>query len=329
MRASVIVITRNRANSISETLEALSKLDYPDFEVLVVDSSDEAEKGPTEKLVAQFGARYIFEPRRGQALARNTAIPLTTGEVIAFTDDDCIPAKDWLARKVQSYSDPAVYACTGRVVKHNEGDASQLFEEVAGQDLGGERRIFTREDIRFGIGFLLSNVLKVFAKHMKSGAPVPWCLGHGSSMSFRREAFRQNGGFDERYGWGRPLGGCEDIEILYRTLKSNHAVIYEPAAVVRHKHRFTTDEVFKTRYIYSYGGAGFMRQNQQDALMVFSFYGRLLQLLIKSAQYKVLGKKDLAKSFNSDLRGFMDGWASYRKFARESRSQPSDQPRKL
>ena len=329
MRASVIVITRNRSHSISETLEALSKQDHSDYKVLVIDSSDGAEKEATSKLVAQFGAEYFHEPRRGQALARNTGIPLASGEVIAFTDDDCIPAKDWLSKKVQNFSDPTIWACTGRVVKHSDGDASQLFEEVAGQDLGGERRVFTQQDIHFGPGMLLANATKVFAKHMKSSAPVPWCLGHGSSMAFRREAFRQNGGFDERYGWGCPLGGCEDIEILYRTLKAGQKTAYEPAAVVRHKHRFTAEEVFKTRYIYSYGGAGFMRQNQKDMLMVFMFYGRLLQLLIKSAQYKLLGKKELAKSFGSDLRGYLDGWKSYRKFARVSRTHPSDQPRKL
>jgi glycosyltransferase involved in cell wall biosynthesis len=329
MRASVIVITRNRAHSITETLAALARQEHPDFEVLVVDSSDGADREQTAKLATQFGAKYFHEPRRGQALARNTGIPLATGEVIAFTDDDCIPAPDWLAKKVRNFSDPEIWACTGRVVKHNDGDASQLFEEVAGQDLGGERRVFTREDIRFGPGMLLANATKVFAKHMKSSAPVPWCLGHGSSMSFRREAFRQNGGFDERYGWGRPLGGCEDIEILYRTLKSGRKTVYEPGAVVRHKHRFTAEEVFQTRYIYSYGGAGFMRQNQEDWLMVFMFYGRLLQLLIKTAQYKVTGSRELAKSFGSDLRGFLDGWKSYRKFARESRSQLGDQPRKI
>src|ERR1022692_5131812 len=101
MRASVIVITRNRSGSIAETLEALSKLDYADFEVLVVDSSDEAEKTKTAQVAATFGAKYIFEPQRGQALARNTAIPLATGEILAFTDDACIPAADWLGQKAE------------------------------------------------------------------------------------------------------------------------------------------------------------------------------------------------------------------------------------
>jgi GT2 family glycosyltransferase len=193
-----------------------------------------------------------------------------------------------------------------------------LFEEVAGQDLGPTKRAFTKKDIKFGVGFFLANFVKVFAKHMKSGAPVPWCLGHGSSMAIRREAFKQNGGFDERYGWGRPFGGCEDIEIFYRTLNCGRVLVYEPAAVIRHKHRFSAEEVFKTRYIYSYGGAAFMRVHCSNPLMFFQFCGRLVQLVIKTAQYKVSGKQDLAQSFGCDLRGFLDGWTSYRKFVKEN-----------
>ena len=329
MKASIIVITRNRSHSIGETLDALTKQDCRDREILVVDSSDPAEAESTAKRVAQSGAKYIFEPRRGQALARNTGIRAASGDVIAFTDDDCIPAADWLSQKLRDFEDRSVWACTGRVMQHERGDASELFEEVAGQDLGQTRRVFTKDDLRFGPGVLLGNALKVFAKHMKSGAPVPWCLGHGSSMAFAREAFRQNGGFDERYGWGNPIGGCEDIEILYRTLMSGHSVVYEPAAVIRHKHRFSAEEVFKTRYIYSYAGAGFMRHKKKSALMVFQFWGRLLQLLIKTGQYKVLRNERLGKSFSSDLRGFLDGWAAYRKFAREGRFKPGTEPTKL
>jgi O-antigen biosynthesis protein len=321
MQASIIVITRNRSASIAESLEALSGQECPEFEVLVVDSSDEPEREPTAKVVRQYGAKYVLEPRRGQALARNTGMRQASGKILAFTDDDCIPAKDWLAQKVRNFAAPAVWGCTGRVVQYSRSEASDLCEEVAGQDLGCDRRVFTGKDIQVGAGFLLGNLTKVFSKHMKSSAPVPYCIGHGSSMCFRREAFEQIGGFDERFGGGAPLGGCEDMEMLYRTLKSNHSIVYEPLAVVRHKHRLTKEEVFKTRYVYSFAGAAFMRQYHRDALMLVMFYGRLLQLVLKSTQYRLTGNKELAQSFKSDLRGFMAGWAAYRKFAQDSSAQ--------
>ena len=335
MRASIIVCTRNRAGSIPETLEALSRLEGADFEILIVDSSSGADKEKTAELAKKFSAKYVAEPRPGLALARNTGVANTTGEIIVFTDDDCIPLKDWLAQKIKNYSDPNVWACTGRVIQHHTGGASDLFEEVAGQDLGGEKRTFTPEDVRGGIGFLLKNIGKVFAKHMKSRAPAPFGIGHGSSLSFRREFFEKTGGCDERFGAGAPFKGCDDLEMLYRVLKSGHSIIYEPAATVRHKHRLTSDseassavrnqressadEVYKTRYVYSFAGAAMMREFRKDLPMFFMFYGRLLQLVIKTAQYKLTGKTELAKSFGSDLRGFVDGIAAHKRFSKAAK----------
>jgi glycosyltransferase involved in cell wall biosynthesis len=343
MKASVIVCTRNRAGSIPETLEALSRLENADFEILIVDSSSGADKEKTAELAKKFGAKYVAEPRPGLALARNTGVANTAGEIIVFTDDDCIPAKDWLAQKIKNYSVPNVWACTGRVIQHHTGGASDLFEEVAGQDLGGEKRTFTPEDVRGGVAFLLKNLGKVFAKHMKSRAPAPFGIGHGSSLSFRREFFEKAGGFDVRFGAGAPFKGCDDLEMLYRVLKSGHSIVYEPAAVVRHKHRLTSDakastvvrnqreasadEVYETRYVYSFAGAALMWEHHQSARMFVMFCGRLVQLLIKNIQYKIQRNPALAQSFKSDLRGFLDGWAACRKLSDETPSavQPDGQ----
>jgi glycosyltransferase involved in cell wall biosynthesis len=325
MRVSVIVCTRNRADSIGKTLTAVSQMEASPFELLVVDSSTEQEREETVKRAREFGAKYVLEPRRGLNIARNSGLANASGEIVAFTDDDCLPAKDWLSKKLRNFADPSVWACTGRVVQHSREGASDLFEEVAGQDLGGERHVFSNEDIRFGFGFLLGNLLKVFSKHMKSSAPVPYCIGHGSSMAFRKEIFGKIGSFDERFGNGAPLGGCDDTEMLYRILKSGHRIVYEPSAVVRHKHRFAAEDVFKTRYGYSFGNATFMREYRGDALMFVMFHGRLFQLVIKTLQYKLLGKKELAQSFSSDLRGFLDGWSTSRKMSKKpgTQSKPS------
>lgn len=334
MQATVIVCTRNRAGSISESLEALAALNCPDFEVLVVDSSSGEEKDRTAALAKKFGAKYVAEPRPGLSLARNTGIAAAAGEIIAFTDDDCVPEKDWLKQKLKNYEEPSVWACTGRVVQRHTGGASDLFEEVAGQDLGAEKRAFSPADVAGGLGFLLSNAGKVFAKHMKSSAPVPFGIGHGSSLSFRKAVF-EGGGFDVRFGAGAPFKGCDDIEMLYRVLKGGHSIVYEPSAIVHHKHRLTSDdsassaartadestaeEVFKTRYVYSFAGAAMLREFRGDPRMLFMFYGRLVQLLIKTAQYKLTGKAALAKSFSADLRGFRDGARAHKKLSQAAR----------
>jgi len=323
MHVSVIVITRNHSGCLADVLAALAKQDHPDFEVIIVDSSAGEEKEKSVKLAEQFRAKYVFEPRLGQSLARNSGLPFCTGEIIAFTDDDCLPEKNWLSFLVQNYSSPEIWGCSGRVIPHRSETAADFFEEVAGQDLGENRRVFKPGEVRFSVGLVLQNVGKIFAKHMKGKGLAPWCVGHGSSMSFRKTALDQLGGFDNRLGAGAPLKSGEDIDINYRVLRSGHSIVYEPHAVVRHNHhRMTTEDVLKTRYAYSFGGAALMHENSGNPLMFCMKCGRLLQLFIKIAQYTLTGKKELARVFSQDLRGVRDGIAAQKKNPRDSKLKP-------
>lgn len=98
---SIIICTRNRAESLRATLNSLALLELHDHlaaELLVVDnaSTDQTsgvvrDAGPTKMPV-----RYLSEPRRGQANARNTGIAAARGQVILFTDDDVRPGKKWI-----------------------------------------------------------------------------------------------------------------------------------------------------------------------------------------------------------------------------------------
>lgn len=323
MRASVIVITRNHSGYLAEVLAALAKQDHPDYEIVVVDSSNGEEKDKSAKIAKQFCVKYIVEPRLGQSLARNSGLPHCTGDIIAFTDDDCLPGTDWLSLLVSNYSSPEIWGCSGRVVPHRSESAADLFEEVAGQDLGENRRVFRPEEVRFSLGLILQNVGKVFAKHMKGKGLAPWCVGHGSSMSFRKIALDQLGGFDNRLGAGAPLRSGEDIDINYRTLRSGHCIVYEPRAVVRHNHhRMTNEDVFKTRYAYSFGGAALMHENSGNLLMFCMKLGRFLQLYIKIVQYTFTGKKELTRVFREDLRGVRDGIAAQKKNPRDPKLKP-------
>jgi len=323
MRVSIIVITRNHSGYLAAALDCLGQLDHPDFEIVVVDSSAGEEKEKSEKLCQRPGVKYVYEPLLGQSLARNTGRAEASGEILAFTDDDCLPNKDWLSKLVQNYSNPMVWGCSGRVIPHRSETAADLFEEVAGQDLGEIRREFVPDDVRFSVGLIMRNVMKVFAKHMKGKGLAPWNVGHGSSMSFRKSALDELGGFDDRLGAGAPLKSGEDIDINYRILKSGHCLIYEPLAVVRHNHhRMTAEDVFRTRYLYSFGGAALMYEYRQNLLMRCMLMGRRLQLFIKIAQYKLTGKKDLARIFSEDLRGVRDGIAAQQKNPRDPKLKP-------
>ncbi|MEO6457351.1 MAG: glycosyltransferase [Chloroflexia bacterium] len=123
---SVIVATFNRVDTLPRTLEALQAMQGVDFdqEWIVVDNNSSDE---TAQFVAEYAAReprlrYLFEPRQGKSFALNTGIVAAHGDILAFTDDDVLPAQDWLVRMVEVYNQLGARAAVvgGRVLVEQE-----------------------------------------------------------------------------------------------------------------------------------------------------------------------------------------------------------------
>ena len=118
IRLTVIIPTFNRAPLLRLALEALTRQERPADEVIVVDNNSVDD---TSALVREFESRlplkYLVETRRGAAEARNLGIRHATGDVLAFTDDDCVPDVQWLRFIELSFlRDPAIGMVAGKVV---------------------------------------------------------------------------------------------------------------------------------------------------------------------------------------------------------------------
>ncbi len=103
MQTSVIICTRNRADSLRLTLEAMGKVTVPGgwiVELLVVDngSADHTRAVVNEARLNTMNLRYLSEPRTGLSHARNAGLAAANGEVLLFTDDDIVPVGDWLEK---------------------------------------------------------------------------------------------------------------------------------------------------------------------------------------------------------------------------------------
>ena len=97
---SVIIPVLNNLEELTKTLAALEKQTYPKqlYEVIVVDNGS---KQDLSTVVSQFKqAKLTYESQPGSYIARNQGISIAQGEILAFTDSDCIPASDWLAQGV-------------------------------------------------------------------------------------------------------------------------------------------------------------------------------------------------------------------------------------
>jgi GT2 family glycosyltransferase len=226
---TVAVCTRDRTNDLSKCLNALRALNYPNLDLLVVDNAPETTD--TEDLLRRHypEVRYVKEPRPGLDWARNRAILEARGELLAYTDDDVIVDPGWVSALVRVFTaDPEVMAVTGLVIPDElETEAQRLFEIY-----GGFGRGFCRQWYR------ASSTRPLAPVHGGTGK-----FGTGANMAFRRQMFDRIGGFDPALDVGTCTNGGGDLEMFFRVLKHGHTLVYEPAALVRHRHRRTYEQL--------------------------------------------------------------------------------------
>ena len=217
---SVIICTRNRPQQLVGALAAVARLDPAQAEVVVVDNTP--RDGRTGQVVdTSPGVRYVCEPVPGLSVARNAGVRASTGELLAFTDDDARPSPGWIAHLATAFADPQVGVVTGLLLPEAlDSEGARVFERPAG----------------FGQGFRgRDHDLRFFDGMRRRGVPV-WRLGAGADMAARRRVLALVGPFDERLGAG--ASGCsEDSELWCRVLAAGFSCRYAPAAEVAHQHR--------------------------------------------------------------------------------------------
>ena len=215
-KCTVAIPTRDRPALLDRCLEAVSQLDYPSFDVLVV------ENVPTNDLsreaAARWKARYIVEPVSGVSRARNRALRECTSEIVAFLDDDSLPRPDWLSGIVNAFQDPAVMAVTGLTQYYDRAlelkDPSFLTGNIVSQNVSQ---------------LTIDRTLPSWFNLVNFGD-----IGGAANMAFRRQVVEVWPGFDERLGLGAFLEGYADRNVLFTLIKRGYGVTYTPHAVVYH-----------------------------------------------------------------------------------------------
>lgn len=230
-RVTVAVCTRNRASQLDACLSALAALEYPSalLDALVVDNAP--VDASTREAVARYpGIRYVCEPRPGLDNARNRAIQEARGDIIAYTDDDVSVDRGWVRAIARAFQEEPHAMCVTGLVVPDELDtpAQVLFERYGGFGRGFRRAVYRVEDGQ-------SSAVKHYGGTGR--------FGTGANMAFRTGFFARHGAFDPHLDVGTPANGGGDLEMFFRVLKHGHALVYEPAALVRHRHRRTHQEL--------------------------------------------------------------------------------------
>ncbi|MHB1568490.1 MAG: glycosyltransferase family 2 protein [Solirubrobacteraceae bacterium] len=255
-RISVVIPTlMQRRETLRECLRALAALDYPDYEVIVVDNRPAGSQP-----VQLAGARVIEEPYRGISAARNRGLAVADGEIVAFTDDDVEVDPAWLlAIALRMHSHPDEMCVTGLVLPRALDTPAQLTLEEYYGGIGPQACVAVSHRMRRPPGTSGAWRRPATVDALADGGRVvrsfslyaAGSFGPGANMAFRTAALRAFGGFDVRLGAGTPARGAEDLLMFARLAWAGHAIGFEPAAIARHNHY--ADEAGLKRQIEGYG----------------------------------------------------------------------------
>jgi GT2 family glycosyltransferase len=218
---SVIVPVLNGGGTLPGLLSALSMDDYPRArrEILVVDN---ASTDATPDILRDAPVTYLHEERRGAARARNRGIAASQGEIVAFTDVDCLPATGWLRALVAGFRDESVGGVAGDVIPFPPSTAAERYAARI-RHLSPER--YLRRPI------------------------FPFAVI--ANLAFRRDVFDTVGLLDPE----SPRGG-ESTDFCTRFLReSGMRLALAHEAVVLHRHRATSRAFLRQQWDYGRGHA--------------------------------------------------------------------------
>jgi glycosyltransferase involved in cell wall biosynthesis len=302
---SVIVCTRNRTDLLGACINALQQLDYPNYEILIVDNAPDNDL--TKELALSRGLRYVREDLPGLDRARNKGIRESSFPIVAFTDDDARPDRNWLKAIARNFEDDQVMAVTGYVAPAElETRAQQLFEwNYGGMGHGFSRKIFNGSNM---------------GRRAKLRASA---LGVGANMAFRKTWFEQGGYFDPALDVGTPSCGGGDVDMFHRVVAANALLVYDPNVLVWHLHRPGMEALYKQVFnngrsfvcylltCYRNGTTGLA------TLVWFFLYDWLYHWHFKNILFG--GGRVSRKLLLTELKGMLTGPVAYiqtRKFAR-------------
>jgi len=213
-RISVVVCTYNGARWLDGCFDALSRVEYPDLEIILV---DDGSTDASSAFAERRDVRVIRSDQNGGlSAARNLGLRASTGEIIAYLDDDARPEPDWLRRLARTFR-TRPYAAVGGPNIPPRGDG--VVADCIADSPGGPIHVLLSDEV---------------AEH------IPGC-----NMAIRRAALTQIGGFDPRF---RIAG--DDVDICWRLQDVGHQVGFNASAVVWHHSRGSVVAYLKQQYGY-------------------------------------------------------------------------------
>jgi len=235
---SIIIPAYGRAAATRRCVQSLLALDYPANrrEIIVV---DDASAPPLAEVLRDLPVQLLRQDRNiGQSAARNRAAMLAHGEILAFIDNDCVAEPDWLRRLLPYLGDPEVAIVGGRAVAPPVQGMVAAFEAVRSPlDMGA---VETEVTPNAAVSYL------------------PAC-----NLLVRRDVLLAQGGFDVTLRIG------EDVDFIWRTLRSGKRAWYVPTGRVMHDHRVRWGDWLRRRADYGSSEADLQQRYPEGRRLMY------------------------------------------------------------
>lgn len=211
--ASVVIPAYNAASAVSACLKALAdqSISRERYEIVVV---DDGSQDATRHKVARLGARLLNQPHKGPAAARNLGARESRGEIVLFTDADCVPASDWIETMLAPFADDQIAGAKG-VYRTHQKEPVARFVQLEYED---------KYDL------------------MRKERYIDFIDTY--SAAYRKEVFDKNEGFDPAF----PRASGEDVDLSYRLSRGGYKLVFAPEAVVYHRHVDTLRGYFLRKF---------------------------------------------------------------------------------
>jgi len=229
---SVIVPAYNAERTIKDCIESLLNQDYKDkYEVIVV---DDGSTDDTAQIMAKYPTvKFIKQSNAGPAAARNRGASEANGEIILFTDSDCVPERDWIRMMLEPFHENKDVVGVKGIYRTKQRELTARFVQMEYED---KYRYMEKEDF---IDFIDTY-----------------------SAGFRKEKFMEMKGYDTEFS----VACAEDVELSYRLAKRGYKMIFNPRAIVYHKHPATITGYLKKKYKFAYWRVVAVQKNPEKVI---------------------------------------------------------------
>jgi len=265
-KVSIIIPVYNEESILPYCLESLLKLEYPKnlLEIIIIDNNS---TDSSASIIKRYPVTYVFEKKPGRSAARNRGLSIATGEIVAFTDADCVVGKHWVSNIVRGFSSPNIGCCAGRTLSYKP---TNWIEK----------------------SFYAYNNNQYKSKEASIDEYFTDPLYATCNLACRKDLLDRVGAFDES------LVAAEDTDIVWRINLLGYQLKHVKNAIVYHKHRDSIGQLPEVFLDYIYWQYRLVKKYKNIINLSFDWF-KIVVLIFKNMIMSVVclpQKKGLNKS---------------------------------